>query len=133
MNYKKYSALSFEVVTPRVRCSLLLSVVLFHTGSAPALAQTGSANATVPPDLSRVQALIEQRIADNRIPSVCVAVDHRGEIVWEKGFGWADRERRVPANEHTMYWLASVTKLMTATAVMLLRENDGAVLGSGVG
>jgi CubicO group peptidase (beta-lactamase class C family) len=65
---------------------------------------------------------IEQRIATKGIPSVSVAVGRSGEIVWEKGFGWADRERRVPASEHTMYWLASVTKVMTATAVMVLRE-----------
>jgi CubicO group peptidase (beta-lactamase class C family) len=91
---------------------------------AAATARTQSTNAAATPDLSRVQGFIEQTIAAKRIPAVSVAVGRSGVIVWEKGFGWADRERRVPASEHTMYWLASVTKLMTATAVMVLRERN---------
>jgi CubicO group peptidase (beta-lactamase class C family) len=119
---EKPFAPSGKVVTTRWRCSLLLGVVLFHTGFASATAQTRSADTAIPPGLSRVQTLIEQRIATNRIPSVSVAVGRSGKIAWERGFGWADLERRVPASEHTMYWLASVTKLITATAVMVLQE-----------
>ncbi len=37
---------------------------------------------------------------------IAVAVARRGEILWEEGFGWADRENRNPANEHTMYYMA---------------------------
>lgn len=57
---------------------------------------------------------------DNNAPSLAVAVARRGKIVWERGFGWADRENRVPATEHTMYSLASVSKPMTATGLMVL-------------
>ena len=45
-----------------------------------------------------------------------------GAILWEEGFGWADRENRVPATEHTMYSLASISKPITATGVMVLKE-----------
>jgi CubicO group peptidase (beta-lactamase class C family) len=61
-------------------------------------------------------------MAKEPIPGVAVAVVRRGEIVWEEGFGWADRENRVPANEHTMFYMASVTKAITATAVLMLHE-----------
>ena len=54
------------------------------------------------------------------MPSISVAVVKRGEIVWEEGFGWADRERRIPASEHTMYSLASISKPFTATGLMVL-------------
>jgi CubicO group peptidase (beta-lactamase class C family) len=74
------------------------------------------------PDFSRVRKLIQEQMVENALPSISVAVARRGEILWEEGFGWADRENRIPATEHTMYYLASVTKTITATAVMVLRE-----------
>ena len=49
--------------------------------------------------------------------SVAVAKD--GEIIWEEAFGWADREKRIPATEHTMYSLASISKPITATGLMV--------------
>ena len=55
-----------------------------------------------------------------------VAVAWGGEIVWEQSFGLADRERKIEATPHTMYRLASITKVMTATALMVLVER-GAV------
>ncbi|WP_293858833.1 serine hydrolase domain-containing protein [Steroidobacter sp.] len=66
------------------------------------------------------RALIQEQLTENRIPSIAVAVVQDGKIVWEEGFGWADRENRKPATEHSMYLLASTTKSFTATALMTL-------------
>jgi CubicO group peptidase (beta-lactamase class C family) len=68
-----------------------------------------------------VQA-IQTAIVESGIPSVAVAVARDGEIVWERGFGWADRETRLRSSEHVMYSLASITKPMTTTALMILRD-----------
>lgn len=67
-----------------------------------------------------VRALIHQQILDGSVPSVAVAVAEHGRIVWEEGFGWANREQRIPATENTMYSLASISKPMTATALLTL-------------
>ena len=67
-----------------------------------------------------VRALIRQQITDGSVPSVAVAVAQHGKIVWEEGFGWANREDRIPATENTMYSLASISKTMTATGLMTL-------------
>ena len=69
-----------------------------------------------------VRSLIKKRIVDEQIPSVAIAVARDGKILWEEGFGWADRENRIPATEHTMYSLASVSKPLTATGLMVLAE-----------
>ena len=53
---------------------------------------------------------------------MAVAVVLNGRTLWEEGFGWADRERRIAATEHTMYYTASVTKTFTTTALMMLQE-----------
>jgi CubicO group peptidase (beta-lactamase class C family) len=84
-----------------------------------ALAESASSGASKP-DFSNVRKSIQERVA--RIPSISVAVARNGEILWEEGFGWADRENRIPATEHTMYYTASVTKSFTATALMILYE-----------
>ncbi len=63
-----------------------------------------------------------QLVVDGEVPSLAVAVAQGGRIVWEEAVGLADRERNIPATAHTPYPLASITKPMTATALMLLVE-----------
>ena len=67
-----------------------------------------------------VKASIQRKLTEDGVPSLAVAVARNGKIVWEAGYGWADREKRVPATEHTMYSLASISKPITATGLMLL-------------
>lgn len=67
-----------------------------------------------------VRELIRDKIDNNGIPSIAVAVAKDGEIVWEQGFGWADRENRIEADADTVYLLASISKSLTATALMTL-------------
>lgn len=61
-------------------------------------------------------------LVESCAPSIAVAVARNGEVLWEEAFGWADRERRIPATVHTMYSLASVSKPLTATGLMILVE-----------
>lgn len=57
-------------------------------------------------------------------PGVAAAVLRKGEIVYEGFFGLADSERRSRIGVDTVFELASVTKPITALAVMLLRERN---------
>lgn len=63
---------------------------------------------------------IRQRMLEERVPAIAVAVWRDGRIVWEQGFGWADRERRIAATEHTPFNIASLTKTMTGVGLMTL-------------
>ncbi len=105
-----------------LRAILIIAAALTIPLLASSAAQSQSANVTNKPDFASVQSFIEKKIASDHIPSISVAVAQNGEIVWEKGFGWANREKRLPASEQSMYSLASVTKLMTASAIMVLRD-----------
>lgn len=69
-----------------------------------------------------VRAMIREVMAERNLPSISVAAAKDGEVVWEEAFGWADREARVEATSHTMYSLASISKPVTATALMVLVE-----------
>lgn len=69
-----------------------------------------------------VRDFIRKGLAETGMPSISVAVAKGGKILWEEGFGWADREKRLPATEHTMYSLASISKPFTATGLMVLAQ-----------
>src|SRR4026209_565856 len=89
----------------------------------PLLAQPESTlNSTSRPDFSKARQIIQKHMVKYSNPPIAVAVARRGEILWEEGFGWADRENRIPATEHTMYYMASVDKSFTAVALMILQE-----------
>jgi CubicO group peptidase (beta-lactamase class C family) len=85
----------------------------------------GGAQAVAPlvePDLEPVRTRIQEMVTEEGVPSIVVAVARDGVVLWEEGFGWADREAKVRATPHTRYSLASVTKPLTATAIMMLAE-----------
>ena len=58
----------------------------------------------------------------HRAPAVSVAIALDGQPVWSAGFGFADPAKGVRATSQTSYRLASVTKSITAAAVMMLAE-----------
>ena len=74
-------------------------------------------------DLPAIREYVRERMTTESIPSIAIAVVHGKEIVWEEGFGWADRENHLVATPHTPFYLASVTKALTGTAVMRLAES----------
>ncbi len=75
-----------------------------------------------PDDFTEIRELIKQKLVEKNVPSITVTVAKEGVTIWEEGFGWADKENRIQADEHTLYSLASITKPITATGLMILKE-----------
>ncbi len=71
---------------------------------------------------NKIREFIKKKIVDDGITSIAVAVAQGNEILWEEGFGWANREKMITSNPNIMYSLASISKPITATAVMVLKE-----------
>lgn len=55
-------------------------------------------------------------------PGAAVAVVHRGEIVFKKGYGSAHLEYDIPVTPETIFHVASVSKQFTVFALLLLAE-----------
>ncbi len=72
--------------------------------------------------LERIDELVSDSMAATQTPGVSVAVQAGGELVVARGYGLADVENRVPATEHTVYRIGSVTKQFTAAAALKLVE-----------
>ncbi len=60
--------------------------------------------------------------------SLALAVAKDGTILFETGYGWADRQARKPASADTLYSLASISKPITATALMVLVDRHAVEL-----
>jgi D-alanyl-D-alanine carboxypeptidase len=56
------------------------------------------------------------------LPGFSVGVVHDKELIWSKGYGFADIANKIPATDATLYRVASITKTFTAAAVMQLVE-----------
>ena len=95
----------------------ILFILLFLLISVSSFSQTSPA-----PDFSKARAIVNDRIANNQIPSISIAVVKGGKIIWEESFGYADKENKRKATVNTPYYLASVSKTITATAIMKLAE-----------
>lgn len=67
-------------------------------------------------------AWAEAQLAYKGLPGLTAVVIHDGAVVWAQGFGWADVTRQIPSTPDTIYRIASITKLFTATAVLQLRD-----------
>jgi serine beta-lactamase-like protein LACTB len=69
-----------------------------------------------------VEAILSDEVARWNAPGLSAAdvADHH--LLWSYGFGLADLEQQVPATGATVYRLASISKTITAVAVMQLAE-----------
>ncbi len=67
-------------------------------------------------------AWLEGQIAYRGLPGIAVGVVSDQQLVWAKGFGFADLKARRPMSASTLFRMASHSKLFTATAIMQLRE-----------
>lgn len=73
-------------------------------------------------DVNKIEAIISAEMARQNIPGLSVAIVVRDQLVWSSGFGLADMENFVPSKVNTVYRLASLSKPITAVAVMQLVE-----------
>ncbi|MBA61598.1 MAG: hypothetical protein CMJ76_04460 [Planctomycetaceae bacterium] len=74
------------------------------------------------PDFDDISGWIQRQLDYNGDPGLSVAVVKDGEIIFAHGFGWANKEKRRKANEHTAYSIASISKPITATGIQLLAQ-----------
>ncbi len=73
--------------------------------------------------LHRVEAVVNNAIAQKAFPGCVVLAVHKGEILYHKAFGYYDYEQTSPMTPESIFDLASVTKISATTvAVMKLYE-----------
>jgi D-alanyl-D-alanine carboxypeptidase len=105
---------------------LLIVPILFSDRLVAAEGATAKAAVSEHPEVAGniklLDAWIQSQMAYRGLPAMSVGVVHDQELIWAKGFGFADVEKKIPATPATIYRMASVTKTFTATAIMQLRD-----------
>jgi CubicO group peptidase (beta-lactamase class C family) len=88
---------------------------------APA-AIAGEASRVVDPQLlAGFEACIREQMESDHTTGLAMGF-MLGDSIWARGYGYADVENRVPVTPRSSFRLASVTKPMTAVAVLQLAE-----------
>ncbi|KAA9332999.1 beta-lactamase family protein [Hymenobacter busanensis] len=96
-----------------------LLVLLWGLLAVPALAQTG-----IPvPQLAACDALVGKFMQRWKVPGASVAISRHGKLVYARGFGYADLTRTEPMQPAHQLRVASVSKPVTAVAIMKLVED----------
>ncbi|NUU00030.1 serine hydrolase domain-containing protein [Herbaspirillum robiniae] len=72
----------------------------------------------------RVGAQMEQLLGKYPIPGASIAIAYKGELVYQRGYGMAVMETNTPATPQTVFRIASISKPVTAVAVLKLFENE---------
>src|SRR5262249_9005879 len=79
---------------------------------------TGKAHA----DLASFDRLMESFVEQHKVPGAALAVARHGRLIYARGFGWADVEKQEPVEPAALFRIASISKPITAVAVMQLVE-----------
>ncbi len=58
----------------------------------------------------------------DKLPGISVAIVHDQDIIFKKGYGFADVEKKIPMKPETIFSICSISKLFTSVAIMQLWE-----------
>jgi N-acyl-D-amino-acid deacylase len=99
--------------------------VIWISGAAWAVAGEGpSANLVATgreiESLGALDELMKSFLRDNELPGASLAVARGGRLVYARGFGYADVDRKIPVQPDSLFRIASVSKPITAVTTMRL-------------
>jgi N-acyl-D-amino-acid deacylase len=72
------------------------------------------------PALEGLDAFVDGVLAEWKVPGLAVAVVKEGEVVLMKGYGFRDREARLPVTAKTLFAIGSISKSFAATGLGML-------------
>jgi CubicO group peptidase (beta-lactamase class C family) len=126
--------------TPRLTyvSRALLAALAIVASTHPVAAQparaavTRTANGFSSERLARIDRFLQQSVDSNRIGGAVALVLRDGQVAYQKSVGWLDRESRRPMTPDAMFRIASQSKAITSTAVLMLVEEGKIALGDPV-
>jgi CubicO group peptidase (beta-lactamase class C family) len=69
-----------------------------------------------------LDSFITATMSSYHIPGLSACILKEGELVWHKAYGYADIARGIRMTDSTLFWIASISKTITGTALMQLYE-----------
>ena len=106
----------------KISFSLIIGFILGPFVCIGQQSQRITNNPNVASNIRLLDAWLQTQIRYGKMPGVSVGIVYNGELIYQKGFGYADTEKKIPSSPDTRYRIASQTKLFTAIAIMILRD-----------
>jgi len=72
--------------------------------------------------LGRIDAMCQQAVDDGQVPGIVTLIARKGKIVHHKAYGMADNASSKALKKDAIFRIASQSKAITSTAVMMLWE-----------
>ncbi len=110
----------------RFTLSLFVLISIFTVSLPTNIAAQTKVKQTVSTDLQKAIAKIEEKTEARRkelgIPGIGLAIVKDGEIVFMKGFGYKDFEKKIPVTADTQFAIGSSSKAFTALSVLMSQD-----------
>lgn len=106
-------------------CVLWMALLMGLTGAVTASESSAvqlSENPEIKGAIAVVDAWVDGVRAYADVPGISVGVVADQDLLFAKGYGLANRRRKVPADEDTIYSICSISKLFTSISVMQMRD-----------
>ncbi len=81
-------------------------------------------NVSSNPSTAEIDTTIKQFMRQHGIVGASLAITRKGRLIYSKGFGYADEETGELVKPESLFRIASVSKLITAVAIMKLVEDE---------
>jgi CubicO group peptidase (beta-lactamase class C family) len=117
-----------------MRLTAIAVVVLSSaTLTAQSPAQKSDAGTFDPARAVVIDRALQRYVDTDRVPGIAAIVMQDGKVVYDKAFGWADKEAGRRMTTDTVFRIASQTKALTSAAVMQLVEEGALALSTRAG
>ena len=109
---------------------LFLVIFVFSVSAQTSILENVTVLSEAPPTsvgmsverLGRIDTMFEKAVAENQIPGAVALIARNGKIVFHKAYGMADNKSGKVLKKDAIFRIASQTKAITSTAVMILWE-----------
>ncbi len=99
---------------------LLMFIFTFHSYAQSPI--TIAQHVEVTEKLDLLEIWVNEQMEYYNLPGLSMGIVYDQELIWAKGFGYANVEKQIPMTPKTIFRIASITKLFTSTAIMQLRD-----------
>ena len=113
----------------------IISVIVFALTTLAIHAQTSSALSSPPmtvatptdagmsPErLAKIDDMLKKAVSENQVPGAVALIARNGKIIFHNAYGMADNASKKEMDKDAIFRIASQTKAITSTAVMMLWE-----------
>ena len=122
----RHQRIGVHAWVPAVAAAVLMIVPAVQWAVKGDQSDIGGRAGVTAPEMSGFDSLMSQLLQKWRIPGGALAIAKDGRLVLARGYGWADVEEQEPVQPESLFRLASISKPVTAVAVLQLVD-EGAL------